>query len=293
MTRRNVPIFPAASRGESISGWLERTASFYGCDLEHWIAPILLRDQHSHIGCPIDLDVDRGLRQLFSHWSGISLSRIPSVIAQGTDMLLPPRARLSFCPRCWDEDLLLGGQQPFVRKLWAYATTVHCEKHFVFMSTKAAHPDPRRDWVSWRTTWESQHTWDKAFDPGSTNGENGVASVSPNGWASDKWQLESARLLRFRNPLRGRELAALRMASSATYTSAVMREMENIGATESPALMETGAAPYTFLPLRLEIRIPILLTAACLLERGPHHLKHPTVSEIESFPTPPRAAILS
>jgi hypothetical protein len=154
---RQIPICPSPQRSELLSSWIERTACFYGCDFDHWLAPIQLslgaRKEHS-----IDIDKNPKLRRSLSSWVGIPLSNMPTALSKTGLVLLPPRARLVFCQICWDEDAA-SGNQPYVRQIWTHWNTVYCEKHGEFLSAKHTNLDARNDLISWRSVWESRQNW--------------------------------------------------------------------------------------------------------------------------------------
>jgi hypothetical protein len=109
---------------------MERTACFFGCDYDHWIAQILL-ELGEFENWEIDLDASELLREVFSHQTGIPLSGIPALSSDGVPDLLPSTARLGFCRRCWNEDVS-NRLQPFVRQTWTGWSSVHCSAHRIF-----------------------------------------------------------------------------------------------------------------------------------------------------------------
>jgi hypothetical protein len=254
-----IPITPVAHRQELVSSWLERTAIFYGCALEQLIMPILVSDLHKSL----DLDSDPAMRFELSRYTGIPVDQIPASVPSNQGLLLPPQARACFCADCWDDDAR-AGKQPFVRDIWTYWCTVHCETHQRFLSTIRPHPDKRCGWVSWERTWQTRPNWVSAFQTWRrASGEQGVW-WTPNGRKWPTWSAGlSRRLISVRKP-KGQQLALIERQFESlcpNVARAVMRA--GMVTTES----DFGTISYG-VPLGLEARIELIL-AIRDLERSP------------------------
>jgi hypothetical protein len=77
--------------------------------------------------------------------------------------LLPKTARLTFCDRCWDDDVRIGSQ-PHIRRDWTYWATVHCSSHRTFLSARYGNLDKRNELVSWQDVWASDAGWRAALN---------------------------------------------------------------------------------------------------------------------------------
>jgi hypothetical protein len=139
-----IPACPISQADESLYSRIERTACFYGCDLDSWLVQFS-KELGRHEESKLDLDSSPTFRIVLSKWSGLSVARLPSVLSD-TVHLLPTSARLTFCEHCWDEDVRNGGQ-PYIRRHWLKWTTVHCAIHQVFLSAKHRSIDRTGDYI--------------------------------------------------------------------------------------------------------------------------------------------------
>ena len=100
-----VPVCPIPLADESLSSWLDRTACFYGCDLERWVGQFTA--DFCGYGADIDLDRSDELRFTIGKWSGVPAHRLPPSLT-GAGHWLPKAGRLAFCDDCWDQDVRNG-----------------------------------------------------------------------------------------------------------------------------------------------------------------------------------------
>jgi hypothetical protein len=157
-TPPKIPICPAPLAKECLSSWIERTACFYGCDLDRWLwqFSVALNTDRA-----LDLDLSMELRAMLSEWTGISFNRIPRLADPST--VLPNGARLAFCEQCWDEDVRTGNQ-PYVRCHWLNWTTVHCCRHREFLSAKNRSVDAHAPHRTWQEVWACKPSWRDALE---------------------------------------------------------------------------------------------------------------------------------
>jgi hypothetical protein len=90
----------------------------------------------------VDLDANESVRHLLERWTDLPLSQIPAACTV-SHSLLPKTARLTFCDRCWDDDVRTGSQ-PHIRRDWTYWATVHCASHRTFLSARYRNLDKRK-----------------------------------------------------------------------------------------------------------------------------------------------------
>jgi hypothetical protein len=158
-----LPICPREQVQECLSSWIERTACFYGCDMERWLrqfATELISDNSRE--ALVDLDTSDKAEVVWTKWSGLP---VVHSIRTSTDRarVLPVAARLAFCDRCWDADVQ-SGRQPYIRSYWLNWTTVHCEIHQSLLSAKNRSVDMHAPYVSWQDVWASKANWRRSLD---------------------------------------------------------------------------------------------------------------------------------
>jgi hypothetical protein len=105
-----IPICPVPQADECMSSWIERTACFYGCDLNRWLGQF--SDGLTPAEYGFDLDLSGQVRALMSAWSAIPLENLP--LPSDASWLLPQSGRLAFCEQCWNEDVRRK-RQPYIR----------------------------------------------------------------------------------------------------------------------------------------------------------------------------------
>jgi hypothetical protein len=150
-----IPVCPAPMADECLSSWIERTACFYGCEMDRWIGQFVL-DLKCFGEPPLDWDLSAEARHLLSVWSATSESQLPRLADPA--LVLPMNARLTFCERCWDDDVL-EGRQPYVRGIWLNWITVHCDRHRVFLSSANRTVTANASRVNWQEVWSRKTSW--------------------------------------------------------------------------------------------------------------------------------------
>jgi hypothetical protein len=191
-----IPACPTPQTAESLSSWVERTACFYGCELDRWISQF-------SIELPIfdtlilDLDLHKGFRAAVSAWSALPLELLPSLADPET--VLPNNARLNFCDQCWDEDVL-EQRQPYVRLYWLNWATVHCARHKRFLSVKNRSVDAGAAYAGWREIWASKACWRDALQIANRGLNAGSLWYRPH--AGLTWRTESQLRSLGRSPTR-------------------------------------------------------------------------------------------
>jgi hypothetical protein len=155
-----IPVCPIPLADESLSSWLDRTACFYGCDLERWVGQFTA--DFCGYGADIDLDRSDELRFTIGKWSGVPARRLPPSLTCAGDWL-PQAGRLTFCDDCWDQDVR-NGSQPYIRRHWLKWTTVHCAEHQKFLCEKNRNLSPAAPCSGWQDIWVSRSNWRAALE---------------------------------------------------------------------------------------------------------------------------------
>ncbi len=152
--RGRIPVCPSPFADESFSSWVERTACFYGCDLEHWIGQFSL--ELPEYGAGYDLEPSDEVRAVLARWHRMPEHLLPMSVPS-VDGCLPNGARSCFCEHCWDDDVEFG-RQPYARRHWLKWTTVHCSIHATFLCT-----GNRSAGSGWQHIWTTKARWRKAL----------------------------------------------------------------------------------------------------------------------------------
>lgn len=164
MSLRPLPYFPETHPDELLSSWVERIGLFYGGDRFDVIALLMFVRGEPINEKSTDLDGDRAIAEFLRDWTGVPRRLLPQVFDPAKHYVLGPRARLAYCPACWDDDVT-GGRQPYVRSAWVRWAAVHCETHGRWLASRR--PLNRIDQSSfdgWADTWRSKRTWSAAID---------------------------------------------------------------------------------------------------------------------------------
>jgi hypothetical protein len=243
-TRENflpkIPAWPKPQTAESLSSWVERTACFYGCELDHWISQFSI--ELPIFDTPnIDLDLHEGFRAAVSAWSALPLELLPSLATPET--VLPNGARLNFCDQCWDEDVLKQ-RQPYVRLHWLNWATVHCARHLRFLSVKNRSVDAGAAYAGWREIWASKACWRDALHIANRGLNAGSLWYRPHDALTRRTERQLGSFGRFTDPKDFPAKAAL----------------SNV--------LEGWRSQPSDLPVLLENRIEILQQALNLLDPG-------------------------
>ena len=75
--------------------------------------------------------------------------------------ILDEAARLTYCPRCWDDDVA-SGAAPYIRRIWSRWTAVSCSRHKTWLTARRPrlHLESLRN--GWEAVWQSKPTWANA-----------------------------------------------------------------------------------------------------------------------------------
>jgi hypothetical protein len=281
-----LPAYPQPADAETLSSWVERIGIFYGCSYDHWLGPVAAKLGAPQAATATDVDADPRCRDLFIEWTELSPALVPPILTGARKDVLPPLARLAFCPACWDDDVE-AGHQPYNRREWSQWSSVHCRRHQTFLASRATVLDPFRKVLAWLPLWRTKPSWIAPFEQAheqSTYGETawytpGRASV----WSAFQW----SRLLSQFDRIAGvdaitvgardrhrdeRAERALRLAQSSDFR-AVTRVVCNAVTTagekialrlrENDIRRRTEALPDP--PVLLETRIGMMVAAAEIL----------------------------
>jgi TniQ len=239
-----IPVCPIPLADECLSSWIERTACFYGCEMDRWVGQFF-PDLRCFGEPALDWDLSDEARNVLSAWSAISESKLPRL--SDAALVLPMNARLTFCEQCWDDDVRNGGQ-PYIRRTWLNWATVHCDRHRAFLSSTNRSVTANASHVSWQELWSRKAGWCEAFELKRRG--TGLGSL---------WFEASRKLL---EPLR-RSLVRL---GDSTDASAMHALDQTIGAWRL-----SGQLPgRPELPVLLENRIEMLSQAAAVLADSSH-----------------------
>jgi TniQ len=157
---RPLPFSPAPFPDEVLSSWIERIGIFYGFQYENALAllgaAMLLPPDRK-----VDVDTDPGMRKRVAEWAGRDLTSVPTTLNADDPGILDETARLTYCPRCWDDDVV-SGRAPYIRRIWSRWVTVSCERHKTWLT--ARRPRLYRDSLrnGWEGVWQSNPQWAKA-----------------------------------------------------------------------------------------------------------------------------------
>lgn len=158
-----LPIVPRSLADETLSSWLERIWIFYGATYEMGIGALLGRANLSPLDQSVDIDSDPNVRDQVHRWTGISSGLVPKLLDDTTGQLLPVRARLAYCPACWDDDVA-AGRAPYIRCQWTEWSRVHCRIHHRWLN--ARRPPYRREFylMGWAPIWQTRANWAKQLE---------------------------------------------------------------------------------------------------------------------------------
>ena len=156
MTPAALPIAPSALPDESLSSWIERIALFYGGDYELGLNAVWTFDQTAPLPREIDVDTDLQIRRDVSAWTATEPNHVPALL-NPLDAL-PLRARLAYCPACWDDDVA-AGHSPYARRHWACWSTVHCSRHLRWLSARRPISKSESLSAGWAPMWRTREAW--------------------------------------------------------------------------------------------------------------------------------------
>ena len=155
-----IPICPAPLVDECLSSWIERTACFYGCEMDRWVGQFF-PDLRCCGEPTLDWDLSDNARSVLSAWSAMSESNLPRL--SDAALVLPLSARLTFCEQCWDDDAR-SGSQPYVRRSWLNWSTVHCDRHRTFLTSANRSITANASHVNWQEVWSRKAIWCEALE---------------------------------------------------------------------------------------------------------------------------------
>lgn len=238
-----IPICPKSETDECLSSWIERTACFYGCDLDSWVGQFAM-ELTSSGDLRLDLDLSDAVRAVVSARSTVPLAKLPPPFFDSSQVL-PNGARLAFCEQCWDSDVVSGGQ-PYIRRHWLDWTYVHCATHRSFLSVKTRSVDAHAPFVSWQDVWASKPSWRASLQLLKRGGCVGLWSRVP------MWSPRPTESL-------FRALERVADATDVPATEALIRVLQR---WRLPCEKLSGHVAF---PVLLENRIEVLCQAAALL----------------------------
>ncbi len=241
-----IPICPKLEAEECLSSWIERTACFYGCDLDRWIGQFAV-ELMSSSALEVDLDLSDAVRAVVSGWSAVPLEKLPPSLFDSS-RVLPNGARLAFCEQCWDSDVI-GGGQPYIRRHWLNWTYVHCATHRSFLSEKSRSVDAHAPFVSWQEVWASKPIWRDSLQLQKRGRCVGALWSRAPMWSPRPTESLFRALERLADP------------TDVPATEAVLRVLQR---WHQPCLDLRGHLAF---PIVLENRIEVLCQAAALLTR--------------------------
>ena len=185
-----LPAYPQPAHDEALSSWVERIGLFYGCTYDHWLGPVAAQLGAPQSATTTDVDADPRCRDLFIEWTGLAPALVPPILKGARKDLMPPLARLAFCPACWDEDVG-AGHQPYIRREWSQWSCVHCRRHQAFLASRATVVDPFRRVLAWLPLWRTKPSWAALFGRSHEQGPYGETAWYTPGrtsvWSASQW----------------------------------------------------------------------------------------------------------
>jgi hypothetical protein len=157
VTLSALPFVPRAQPDELLSSWLERIGLFYGALIEHVLGAVLAGSDRMPAMAGQDIDADRWMHERIVRWSGVNESHVPTSINLD-DGFLPPRGRLAFCARCWDDDVAQG-RPAYIRQRWCQWAVVRCDVHQTWLSSRRPNPSPYCQNIGWSEVWQTNASW--------------------------------------------------------------------------------------------------------------------------------------
>jgi hypothetical protein len=174
-----LPYAPPPCTDEVLSSWIERIGIFYGIGLVGARTVLTPTVSPSEWARNEDIDTCGEIRQLASAWTGRNKSSSPAVWSASDLSMLEVSARLTYCPKCWDEDAA-DGRPPYIRRAWARWSCVSCPSHKNWLAARTPGIGAGCALNGWTVIWQSQPNWAQAagvpFDP---NGRVSARSFAP------------------------------------------------------------------------------------------------------------------
>jgi hypothetical protein len=286
-----LPSYPHPAGDEALSSWVERIGIFYGCHFDHWLGPVATQLGTPQSATTTDVDSDPRCRSLFIEWTGLPPAVVPPILKGARRDLLPPLARLAFCPACWDADVD-AGHQPYIRREWSHWSCVCCVRHQTFLASRATVLDPFRRVLAWLPIWRTNMSWIAPFQQSHDDSPYGEAAWYTPGrstiWSGSQWSRLLSQFARIAAvdaeataPSQHPDLnaqQALRLAQSMGFRSVAREVCELVTTagkklalrlTENDIRRHNEALPDP--PLLLETRIAMMVMAAeilCIRDRN-------------------------
>lgn len=122
-------MIPRPQQDETISSIVDRACSFYHAP-RHLLLSELAPSVPWQSFEDLDSDPPRELMERLSVALDVPTSSLQALILTRPTWRLAPKARLAFCPKCWDEDVSQGIDTYF-RNDWAWCFVTVCKEHGV------------------------------------------------------------------------------------------------------------------------------------------------------------------
>jgi hypothetical protein len=152
-----LPFTPAPFADELLSSWIERIGIFYGIQYENTLAllgvPMLLPPNSK-----VDVDADPVIRERVAKWAGRDVNSVPMALDADDPEILDETARLTYCPRCWDDDVVVG-HAPYIRRIWSRWMTVSCGRHETWLTARRPRLYRESPRNGWEGVWQSNPRW--------------------------------------------------------------------------------------------------------------------------------------
>ena len=156
-----LPYTPPANPDELLSSWIERIGLFYGIGFLG--ASVMLEPSRVANARAKNEDVDASgsIRRALVSWTGFAENSIPRLLPSVGENILEVSARLTYCPKCWNEDVKLG-RSPYIRRSWANWSCVLCAIHRTWLSAREPGYGFGSELNGWASTWQTDVRWASA-----------------------------------------------------------------------------------------------------------------------------------
>ena len=122
-------MIPRPQPDETISSVIDRACSFYHAP-RHQLLSELAPSVPWHAFEDLDANPPRELLEQLSAALSVPVDSLQALILLRQNWRLMPKARVAFCPKCWDDDISLGIDTYF-RADWTWCFVTLCKKHGV------------------------------------------------------------------------------------------------------------------------------------------------------------------
>ena len=156
-----LPYTPPANPDELLSSWIERIGLFYG--IGFLAASVMLEPSRvaNSRAENEDIDASGSIRRALVSWTGFAENSIPRLLPSAGENILEVSARLTYCPKCWNEDVKLG-RSPYIRRSWANWSCVLCAIHRTWLSAREPGHGFGSELNGWASTWQTDVRWASA-----------------------------------------------------------------------------------------------------------------------------------